>query len=135
MGSNYEKGVYNQLLEVMEKLNSMESEHRQDRKEIRDLTSEVKSLRKENTRLRETVSALKQTNAALNEKCTRLEVENRLLRDDNERMKRSLSNDSSNSSTPPSKEQPWKAPNTFNSRKPTRKSQPGHKGNVIAHLN
>lgn len=135
MGSNYEKGVYNQLLEVMEKLNSMESEHRQDRKEIRDLTSEVKSLRKENTRLRETVSALKQTNAALNEKCTRLEVENRLLRDDNERMKRSLSNDSSNSSTPPSKEQPWKAPNTFNSRKPTRKSQgaqPGHKGNGLS---
>lgn len=27
MGGNYEKSVYNQLMEVMEKLNSMESEH------------------------------------------------------------------------------------------------------------
>ena len=36
MGGNYEKGIYNQLMEVMEKLSTMESEHRQDRKEVKD---------------------------------------------------------------------------------------------------
>lgn len=50
-------------------------------------------------------------------------------------MKRILGNDSSNSSIPPSKDQPGKAPNTFNSRKPTKKkqgTQPGHKGNGLS---
>lgn len=60
MGGNYEKGIYNQLIEVMEKLNDMESERRQARKDISSLTSEVKSLRKENAVLREEVSRLKQ---------------------------------------------------------------------------
>ena len=51
MGGNYEKGLYNQLMEVMGKLDAMESEHRQDRMEIRALTEEVTSLRKENASL------------------------------------------------------------------------------------
>lgn len=135
MGGNYEKGIYNQLMEVMGKLNIMESEHRQDRKEIKSLSSEVASLRRENASLREDVSRLKQENAAMAETNTRIEAENCLLRDDNERMKRILSNDSSNSSTPPSKDQPGKAPNTYNSRKPTKRkpgAQPGHKGNGLS---
>lgn len=135
MGGNYEKGVYNQLMEVMEKLNAVESKQKQDQNEIKNLTSEVKSLRKENDFLREEVSVLKQTNAVLAETNTRIEAENLLLQNDNERMKRTLNNDSSNSSTPPSKDQPGKAPNTYNSRKPTKKkpgAQPGHKGSSLS---
>ena len=135
MGGNYEKGVYNQLMEVMEKLNSMELEHKRDRKEIRNLSSEIKSLRRENIALREELSGLKEKNAALEEVSDRLEKENRLLRDDNERMKRTIRNDSSNSSAPPSKDLPGKAPNTFNSRKPTKKklgAQKGHKGHGLS---
>ena len=137
MGGHYEKSVYNQLMEVMEKLNSMESEHRQDRKEVKELTSEVTGLRKENAHFREEISSLKQKNASLTEENTALKAENRLLRDDNERMKRILDNDSSNSSTPPSKDQSGKAPNTFNGRKPTKKkpgAQPGHKGNTLSKM-
>lgn len=131
MGGNYEKSVYNQLMEVMEKLNSMESEHSRDRKEVEELTTEVTGLRKENVCLREEVSNLKQKTSSLEEENTSLKAENRLLHDDNERMKRILDNDSSNSSTPPSKDSPGKAPNTFNGRKPTKRkvgAQPGHKG-------
>lgn len=58
MGVNYTKSVYNQLVEVMERLDSMETEHRKDRREITSLTCEAKSLRKENTRLRQEVSGL-----------------------------------------------------------------------------
>lgn len=135
MGGNYEKGVYNQLMEVMAKLNTMESEHRNDRKEVKELTSEVKSLRKENSGLREEVTGLKLKTVVLEEKNTSLKAENRILHDDNERMKRILNNDSSNSSIPSSKDQTGKAPNMFNGRKPTKKkpgAQPGHKGNGLS---
>ena len=135
MGGNYEKGVYKQLMEVMEKLNAMESEHCRDRKEVKELTSEVTGLRKENAHLREEVSHLKQKTTSLEEENTGLKAENHLLHEDNERMKRILDNDSSNSSIPPSKDQPGKAPNTFNSRKPTKKkpgAQPGHKGSGLS---
>ena len=78
MGGNYERGLYNQLMEVMERLDTVEKE---SKKEIRKLNDEISTLKKENQQLKE---------------------ENRLLRDDNARMKSILSNDSSNTSQPPS---------------------------------
>lgn len=131
MGGNYQKDLYKQLMEVMSRVDSLESERKQDKKEIKNLTSEVTRLRKENSALRKEVSSLKQKNAVLTEKCVKLENENTLLRNDNERMKRILNNDSSNSSTPPSKDEHTKPANTYNSRKPTSRkpgAQKGHKG-------
>lgn len=131
MGGNYERGMYNQLMEVMAKMDAMEADCRQGRREIQSLTSEVKTLRKENDRLRDEVSGLKQKNSDLEEKNGKLLAEVSLLQDDNERLKRILNNDSSNSSTPPSKDQPGKPANTYNSRQPTNKkhgAQSGHKG-------
>lgn len=131
MGGNYQKDLYKQLMEVMARVDNLESEQKQDKKEIRRLTGEVISLRKENAALREEVSFLKHENAVLTEKCAKLENENTLLRNDNERMKRILNNDSSNSSTPPSKDGDTKPVNTYNSRKPTSRkpgAQKGHKG-------
>lgn len=135
MGGNYQKDLYKQLMEVMARVDSLESEQKQDKKEIRSLTSEVTSLRKENTALREEVSSLKQENAVLTEKCAKLENENTLLRNDNERMKRILNNDSSNSSIPPSKNEDTKPANTYNGRKTTSRkpgAQKGHKGACLS---
>lgn len=131
MGGNYGKSIYNQLMDVMERLDAMESECKKNHKEIKSLNAEIESLRNENTRLKEELAAVKAKNVILTEENAALRKENQLLRDDNERMKRILNNDSSNSSVPPSKSQPIKAPNTYNSRKPTKKkagAQPGHKG-------
>lgn len=131
MGGNYEKGLYKQLMDVMERLDSMESECRKSHKEIKSLNTEIKILRNENTRLKEELETVKAQNAVLARENTALREENQLLRNDNERMKRILNNDSSNSSEPPSKDQPGKAPNTYNSRKPTKKkagAQTGHRG-------
>lgn len=63
----------------------------------------MKSLRKENACLRKEVSGLRQKTAVLEAENHKLEKENSLLRDDNEQMKRTLGNDSSNSSLP----RPW----------------------------
>ncbi len=113
MGGNYQKDLYKQLMEVMSKVDSLESEQKQNHQEIKSLTSEVVSLRKENASLREEVSSLKQKNTVLTEECDRLKNENCLLRNDNERMRRILNNDSSNSSNPPSKDENIKPANMY----------------------
>lgn len=135
MGGNYQKDLYKQLMEVMSKVDNLESEQKQNHKEIKSLSGEVKSLRKENESLHEEVSSLKQKNAALTEESRRLRHENSLLRIDNERMKRILNNDSSNSSNPPSKDENIKPANTYNARKPTSRkpgAQKGHKGSGLS---
>lgn len=108
MDSNYEKGIFNQL------------------------TDEVVSLHEGNTNLKEEVSCLKQNNAVLEERTKKLGEENHILRNDNERMKISFNNDSSNSSNPPSKGQLGKAPKTFHSRKSTKKAGGSARGNKFS---
>lgn len=109
--SNYENGMFNQLQEIMGRLDSVEKEHK---KEIQHLNDEISDLKKENKILR---------------------TENQLLREDNARLKSIINNDSSNSSLPPSSDQKGGKPaNTFNGRRKTgRKAggQKGHKGTTL----
>lgn len=73
---NYGKGLYDQLTEVMARLDAMEKTHQEETFQMKE---EISTLQKENEHLRE---------------------ENRLLREDNARMKSILNNDSSNTSLP-----------------------------------
>lgn len=135
MGGNYQKGLYEQLMEVMAKVDSLESDSRKDHRELRRLSNEVTRLEKENTALRDNVSSLTESNTVLLQKCAELSSENELLRNDNERMKRILNNDSSNTSIPPSKGGGGRPANTYNGRKPSGKkkgAQPGHKGTGLS---
>ena len=50
MAGNYEKGMYNQLMEVMARLDTVE---RESRHEISRLNDEITDLKKDNCRLRE----------------------------------------------------------------------------------
>lgn len=105
MGGNYERGLYNQLMEVMERLDTVEKE---SKKEIKKLNDEISDLKKENQRLKD---------------------ENKLLRDDNARMKSILDNDSSNTSLPPSTDQKGGNPaNTCNGRERTQRHYPYKNG-------
>ncbi len=135
MGGNYQRDLYRQLMEVMARVDDLETEQKGNRKEIKRLTGEVTRLNSENESLREEITCLKQENAALKDRCEKLTKENALLRNDNERMKRILNNDSSNSSTPPSKDEKTKPANTYNGRKPTCRKQggqTGHKGRGLS---
>ncbi len=111
MGGNYEKGMYNQLMEVMARLDTFEKEHKQ---EVTLLNEEITTLKKENKQLRE---------------------ENQLLRNDNARLRSIINNDSSNSSLPPSTNQKGGKPaNTYNSRTKTERkagAQKGRKGTTL----
>lgn len=107
MGGNYEKGMYNQLMEVMARLDAMED-----------------SLRSEKREHKEDVDRL-------NKKIDSLTEENRLLKDDNARLRSIINNDSSNTSLPPSTDQKGGKPaNTFNGRKKTGRKAGGQKGHA-----
>lgn len=75
MTSNYEKGMYNQLMDIMKRLDSVED-----------------NLRREKIEHKEDVDKL-------NKKIGKLEKENQLLKDDNEPLKSIINNDSSNISS------------------------------------
>lgn len=111
MAGNYEKSIYNQLMEVMARLDSVE-----------------KDLRTEKVEHKEDVDRL-------NAKIDDLTQENLALKDDNARLKSIINNDSSNSSLPPSTDQKGGKPaNTYNGRtKSGRKAggQKGHKGTTL----
>lgn len=109
--SNYENGMFQQLQEIMLRLDSVENE-----------------LRTEKTEHREDV-------IRLNAKIDDLTQENTLLRNDNARLRSIINNDSSNSSLPPSTDQKGGRPaNTYNGRQETgRKAggQKGHRGTTL----
>ncbi len=110
--SSYENGMYQQLMEIMGRLDTVEKEHK---KETVKLKAEIADLKEENRLLRQ---------------------ENQLLRDDNARLKRIINNDSSNTSLPPSADQKGGKPaNTYNGRKKTdckAGGQKGHKGTTLS---
>lgn len=111
MGGNYEKSIYNQLMDVMEHLETVEKEHK---KETSSLKRRIDELEKENQALKE---------------------ENHLLRGEVSRLKSILNNDSSNTSNPPSTDQKGGKPaNTYNGRHKSGKKKGGQKGHKGATL-
>ena len=129
MGGNYEKSVYNQLMEVMERLDTVEKKHHL---EVDRLKDEMSGLKKEH---RQEVSHLNEEITELKQENTKLRKENQLLLDDNARLKSILDNDSTNSSLPPSKDQKGTKPaNHYNSRSKSGKKaggQTGHGGTTL----
>ena len=111
MGGNYEKGLYNQLMEVMARLDAVEEDLHVEKIEHKNDVDR------------------------LNAKIDCLTEENRLLKDDNARLKSIINNDSSNTSIPPFTDQKGGKPaNTYNSCQHTgRKAggQKGHKGTTL----
>lgn len=107
MGGNYEKSIYNQLMDVMARLDSAEKEHK---KEVRRLNDRIDGLVRENDALRK---------------------ENQLLKEDNARLRSIINNDSSNTSLPPSTDRKGGKPaNTFNGRKNTGRKPGGQKSHA-----
>ena len=137
MATDYSRIMYKQYMEVVERLNKMEAAHKENRSEIHGLNADIKSLQKTNAILQDKCDKLEAENTDLKEQVEDLTKENQCLKNDNERMKRILNNDSSNSSLPPSSGGSGivtKPANTYNSRKPSSRkqgAQSGHKGKTL----
>lgn len=107
---DYENSVFKQLQEVMGRLDSVEKDLRTEKREHKE---DVKRLEKMIEKKNEEIKVLKK---------------------DNERMRRIINNDSSNSSLPPSSDRKGKPANTYNSRKKSDRKvggQIGHKGTTL----
>ncbi len=89
MGGNYEKSIYNQLMDVMARLENVEKKSEEKIAKIeRDYEQKIYALNEE-------IKALKAENRHLKE-------ENQMLREENARLKGIINNNSSNTSLPPS---------------------------------
>jgi len=102
--SNYNNDILKQLHEVMGRLDSVEKDYKTDVNKLNDK-----------------VIVLEKT-------IEKKDVQIKVLIDDNERLKRIVNNDSSNSSLPPSSDQKGKRSNSYNSRKKSNKKAGGQKG-------
>lgn len=109
--SNYENRMYQQLMEIMGRLETVEKDSAQ---KIEQLNKRIDTLEIENFSLKK---------------------ENQLLKEDNARLKSIMNNDSSNTSLPPSSDQKGGKPaNSYNGRKKTERKaggQKGHKGTTL----
>lgn len=103
---HYERDIFRQLQESMERIGKLES-----------TITEMKETQKEEV-------------VILNKRIEGLEKENTLLREDNERMKSILNNDSNNSSKPPSSDPKGKRANEYNDRKKSSQPRGGQKGHT-----
>ncbi|MHB8062686.1 MAG: IS66 family transposase [Ruminiclostridium sp.] len=132
MGGNYEKDIFRQLQEIMTRCDGMSQE-------IKDIKKEHKQeLKSQEIRFQEDFAKERKifTDRIDDLECELVYVktENELLKNDNERMKRIMNNDSSNSSNPPSSDQKGKNSNQYNSRKKQDRKcggQKGHKGKTL----
>ena len=104
-GINVERDMWKHLMEVMDRLEKVETEAREQR-------------RRDSARIKE-----------LEAKVVELEERNAVLQNEIDRLKHKDDTDSHNSSLPPSTDQkPGKAPNEYNGRKKTGKPRGGQKG-------
>ena len=131
-GGNYQRSVFRQLEETIQRLDRMEKQHEAD----------TWRLEQEHARESEAVKAslnekIEGLQAKVTEQAKRiehLEQENQLLRDDNDRLKSILNQDSNNSSQPPSSDQKGKRANQYNNREKSGKrkgGQQGHEGKTL----
>lgn len=99
MGGNYEKGLFNQLMDVMARLEAVGQKYEDRILKIEQVHEAQMSRAREESvgrvhRLEERVGVLEKENA-------QLKKSNRLLTDENAQLKSIMDNDSSNTSLPP----------------------------------
>ena len=128
MASNYDKHIFRQLEDVLKKCDNLSQEIKDIKKEHKE---EIKRLKDQHS---EEIHNLKEEHKKevkqLNSKIEKLEDENKLLKEDNTRMKAILNRDSTNSSIPPSKDEKPKKKKINLREKSNKKTggQKGHKG-------
>lgn len=125
--ADYNNKIFKQLEEVMKKCDGLSQEikdiKKEHKKEILELEAKhIKEVNKLNNR----IDTLEKENSYL-------KIENKILKDDNDRLKSIINRDSTNSSIPPSKDEKPKRKN-INLREKTNKKtggQRGHKGTTL----
>lgn len=128
----YEKGLFRQLQETIDRMDREEKQHKEDIQKAADLHRQRLDVME--AAHRQETAQLRQMLEAQGKVIAQLEKTIQLLREDNERLRSILNNDSNNSSQPPSADQKGKRTNTYNGRVKSERSkgaQPGHRGTTL----
>ena len=129
-GGDYNNQVFKQLQEVLKKCDDLSQEMKKNKKEYK---KEIKELNlKHDQQIFELKEEHKKEVLYLNSKIENLESENKKLRNDNDRLKKIINNDSNNSSKPPSSDIKRNIPNN---REKTKRKVGGQKGHIAYFLN
>jgi uncharacterized protein (UPF0335 family) len=127
--SNYSKDMFKQLTEIMERCDKLDNKIADIREEHKKEITKIKEEHKKEVKvLNERINILTKENKELRE-------ENKILKADNTRMKSILSNNSSNTSLPPSKDQKGKkkSANEYNGRKKSTRKKVDNQGIKVIH--
>ena len=128
MASTYDRHIFRQLEDVLKKCDNLSQEIKDIKKENKE---EIKKLKEQQfVKIQNLKEEHKKEIKQLNCKIEKLEEENKILKEDNTRMKAILNKDSTNSSIPPSRDEKPKK-RRVNIREKTNKKtggQKGHKG-------
>lgn len=133
MGGNYSKDIYKQLMEIMERCDSLEKDLKSakssSKTQIHSLNSEIKHLDSKCNKLEAENAALRQEVDSLTEENISLKKENWLLKEEIIHLNSVADNNSDNSSLPPSSdEKPYKKKaNEYNGRTASGKKSGGQK--------
>lgn len=129
MGGNYEKDIYKQLMQIMERCDSLENNLRSVKSSS---NSKISSLNSDVKRLTSKCNELEEQNTDLQKKVNSLEKENLSLKEENLRLKSIMNNNSDNTSLPPSSDQKpsKKKVNEYNGRQNTGRKSGGQKGHT-----
>lgn len=131
-GGHYEKGLFRQLQETLDRLDREDRQHKEDIQKAAELHRQRVEIME--AAHRQETAQLRQMLEAQGKVIAQLEKSSQLLREDNERLRSILNNDSSNSSQPPSADLKGKRTNTYNGRVKSERSkgaQPGHRGTTL----
>ena len=140
MGGNYTKDIYKQLMEIMERCDSLEKELKSvkssSKTQIHSLNSDIKYLNSKCNKLETENATLRQEVDAITKENISLKKENSLLKEEIIHLKSIADNNSDNSSLPPSsdKKPSKKKANEYNGRSSSGKQSGGQKGHPGAML-
>lgn len=134
MGGNYAKDIYKQLMEIMERCDSLEKDLKSVKSssnaQIHSLNSEIKHLDSKCNKLEAENAALRQEVDGLTKENISLKKENSLLKEEIIHLNSVANNNSDNSSLPPSSDEKpsKKKANQYNGRTSSGKKTGGQKG-------
>lgn len=134
MGGNYSKDIYKQLMEIMERCDSLEKDLKSvkssSKTQIHSLNSEIKRLDSKCNKLEDENASLRQEVDALTKENSSLKKENSLLKEEIIHLNSVADNNSNNSSLPPSSDEKpsGKKANEYNGRTSSGKKSGGQKG-------
>lgn len=127
--ADYNNQIFKQVQELINKCDSLSADMKRERKEHK---KEMNDLRAQHQKeIYELRAEHKKEISELNQRVEKLEVENKKLKNDNDRLKKIINNDSNNSSKPPSSDIKRNIPNN---REKTNKKVGGQKGHTAHFL-